>query len=415
MASFDVTKLFTSVPLDETIAIVISELVKDGYNIDTLVGGNFKQFLELAVKDCIFLFNGKSYIQVDGVAMGSPLGPTLANAFMSYYEKIWLEDCPSLFKPVFYRRYVDDTFVVFKSNEHIELFLDYLNSKHQNIKFTFEKEENNSLSFLDVMITRKDGRFETSVFRKPTFTGLGMKFTSFLPLNYKLNLIQTLVHRAFKISSSYNIFHYKEIIFITNYFINNGFPISIIERMIGKTVNKLVAEEPPPSNESSSKFVVGTFHFYGKQSHTFSHKLQALVSQHFEDVKVRLVFKAARTLGSFFPFKDRAPLDIQSGIVYQYSCGECNSSYIGQTGRHFRTRIAEHRGLNFRTGTVSSAPLNSAIRDHSLEAGHPISVDGFKILHKGEKGDLTIIESLYIYSLKPSLVSHSRSTELVTV
>ena len=71
--------------------------------------------------------------------------------------------------------------------------------------------------------------------------------------------------------------------------------------------------------------------------------------------------------------------------------------------------------MNFRTGTVSNAPLNSAIRDHSLEADHPISVDGFKILHKGEKVDLTILESLYIFSLKPNLVSHSRSTELVTV
>ena len=44
--------------------------------------------------------------------MGSPLGPTQANAFLCHYEKNWLNECPSQFKPVVYRRYVDDIFFV---------------------------------------------------------------------------------------------------------------------------------------------------------------------------------------------------------------------------------------------------------------------------------------------------------------
>ena len=45
--------------------------------------------------------------------MGSPLGPTLANAFLCHYEKIWLNEWPSQFKPVVYRSYVDDILKIF--------------------------------------------------------------------------------------------------------------------------------------------------------------------------------------------------------------------------------------------------------------------------------------------------------------
>ena len=61
------------------------------------------------------IFNGQLYKQVDEVAMGSPLGPTLANVFLVHFEKNWLQNCPSDFKPHSYRRYVNDIFVLFIS------------------------------------------------------------------------------------------------------------------------------------------------------------------------------------------------------------------------------------------------------------------------------------------------------------
>ena len=72
------------------------------------------------------LFDNIIYQQVDGVAMGSPLGPSLANAFVAHYEQICLNDCPDEFKPVYYKRYVDDIFVLFRSPHHIEKFNEYL-------------------------------------------------------------------------------------------------------------------------------------------------------------------------------------------------------------------------------------------------------------------------------------------------
>ena len=144
LSSFDVESLFTNIPLDETINICLNKLF---LNSDVFEGFNrsqFKSLLEIATKNSFFVFNNKYYQQIDGVAMGSPLGPTLANVFLSYHETQWLADCPISIKPTLYKRYVDDTLLLFKNHNQIPQFLAYLNNKHLNIKFTHEIEETTS-------------------------------------------------------------------------------------------------------------------------------------------------------------------------------------------------------------------------------------------------------------------------------
>ena len=167
MASFDITSLFTNIPLDETINLIIDNISDEQISLYGLDRINLRKLLFLATRDNVFTFNGKLYRQMDGVAMGSPLGPVLADIFMNISEKLWLSECPINFKPLYYKRYVDDTFLVFRHENQIQQFLDYLNSKHPNIKFTCEIEENSQISFLDVLITRHAGVFSTSVYRNP--------------------------------------------------------------------------------------------------------------------------------------------------------------------------------------------------------------------------------------------------------
>ena len=107
---------------------------------------HFKQLLTLSVKSSCFLFNDVYYKQVNGVAMGSPLGPTLANLFLVYYEHKWLEKCSLQFRPKYYRRYVDDIFVMFESRDHLKKFLKYINSRHPNINLLAKK--NTIIKFL---------------------------------------------------------------------------------------------------------------------------------------------------------------------------------------------------------------------------------------------------------------------------
>ena len=93
-------------------------------------------------------------------------------------------------------------FLLFSSKLYVTKFLNYMNSKHRNIKFTVEREENNSRSFLDINIFRDSGKFQTSVYRKPTISGVLTNFQSFLPISYRCNLVSTLLHCGFMICSS---------------------------------------------------------------------------------------------------------------------------------------------------------------------------------------------------------------------
>ena len=88
--------------------------------------------------------------------MGGCVSPTLANVFLCHHESNWLDGCPVEFKPVLYRRYVDDIFILFQSESHIEPFFQCINTRHTRIKFTVEKEKDDSLSFLDVLIKKLD-------------------------------------------------------------------------------------------------------------------------------------------------------------------------------------------------------------------------------------------------------------------
>ena len=140
MASFDVDSLFTNIPLDETIEICVKKLFGRKHKYKGFNKSEFCSLFQYAVKDNLIFFNGKYYIQIDGVATGSPLGPTLANIFLCHWEVIWLENCPQQFRPLYYRRYVDDTFLLFSSESHVKKFLRYMNSRHVNMTFTFETE-----------------------------------------------------------------------------------------------------------------------------------------------------------------------------------------------------------------------------------------------------------------------------------
>ena len=141
MGSLDVDSLFTNIPLEETIDICTNTLFENVEKVEALSKIEFKELLSLATKESYFIFNGQLYKQVDGVAMGSSLGPTLANAFVVHFGKNWLQNCSSDFKPHYYRRYVDDIFVLFTLPKHLEAFRNFLNGPHAIMSFTIESEK----------------------------------------------------------------------------------------------------------------------------------------------------------------------------------------------------------------------------------------------------------------------------------
>ena len=102
------------------LSLKVNELFKESETVEGFSKTEFKELL--ATKGSHFIFDGTLYKPADDVIMGSPLGPTLANAFLVYHEKNWLEHCPVEYRPLYYRRYVDDIFVLFNLAEHLKRF-----------------------------------------------------------------------------------------------------------------------------------------------------------------------------------------------------------------------------------------------------------------------------------------------------
>ena len=184
MCSFDVSLLFTNVSLDEAIQISLDKLYALP-NEPKLPRAVLKDLLVFATKGNHFVFDGQYYDQVDGVAMGSPLGPVLANIFVCHFQEKWVLNSSD--RPSVWFRYVDDTFTLFRNKDMAINFLHYLNSRHKNIQFTVEFENNYEIPFLDVLVKRHENNsFSTSIYRKKTFTGLYTKWDSFTPRKYKI-------------------------------------------------------------------------------------------------------------------------------------------------------------------------------------------------------------------------------------
>ena len=146
MGSLDVGSLFTNIPLEETINICTKLLYNNEDFIEGINKSEFKNLL--STQESYFIFNNVLYKQKDSVAMGSPLGPTITNVFLSFYEIKWLEQCPNKLKLVFYRRYVEYIFVLFELAEQLSKFRNYFNTCHPNMSFTFEQEKVESCDFL---------------------------------------------------------------------------------------------------------------------------------------------------------------------------------------------------------------------------------------------------------------------------
>ena len=150
--------------------------------------------------------------------------------------------------------------------------------------------------------------------------------------------------------------------------------------------------------------------YIGPPSHTLARKLSNVINANYNTVQLKPVFTAARKIGSFFHHKDRMLDPLCSSVVYQYTCGSCNASYVGKTLRNLSIRTDEHKGVSFRTKYRLSKPMFSSIREHSEHCDHLIQNQNFTILDFASNDyDLCILESIWIWKLRPQLNEYGSS------
>ena len=183
----------------------------------------------LCTKNVHFTFNNEIYLENDEVVMGSPLGLILVGIFMVEPENTLVPKLKQHIKN--WRRYVEYSFVYVK-NGSIEYVFSVLESFHPYIKFTYEKEVNNKLSFLDILFIRNSDHIHTTVYRKEIKNDLYLHWHAFTPVSWKRGRLKTLVNRAYIICSDNNYLQ-QELKYLERiFYIQNGYPLWIIKQIM---------------------------------------------------------------------------------------------------------------------------------------------------------------------------------------
>ena len=138
LCSFDISNLFTSVPLDGTIGVCADALHRGHLDCPPFPKDTFKELMLIATRGVEFSFTSQMYKQLDGMAMGSPLGPALANIFVGFHETRLFDNTV---KPGVHFRHVDDTLVIFGSELECDRFHVNFNQLHAALNITVEKEQ----------------------------------------------------------------------------------------------------------------------------------------------------------------------------------------------------------------------------------------------------------------------------------
>ena len=213
-----------------------------------------------------------------------------------------------------------------------------------------------------------------------------MRYDSFIPSAYKVNLISCLITRAFRICSTERAFNF-ELDFLKKYFLNNLFPCKFIDKVFRSTISSFYKEDRTISTVQK-KTIYLSLPYLDLQSNSVKRKIIAIVSKFYPQIDTKIIFSSSFKLKNFFKFKDVMPLLLASSVIYKYQCGQCPATYIGETKKQMKVRISQHQGLSFRTNVPLSTKPNSKIYEHAEINDHHIDRNNFKILTNCNNHDL---------------------------
>ena len=395
LVSFDVCSLYTNVPLEESI-LLISDLVysEKSKRIPPFSKEIFTKLLRYATSG-MFLYRDRLFKQVDGVAMGSPLGPSIANFFLGHLEQYKLMSNAS-FNPKLYIRYVDDIFAVFDKDAQFEPFLDHINSQHPNIKFTVEKSID-SLPFLNTEIKIVGDSFESIIYRKASNTNVLLNFSSICPLSWKKGIIFGALNRA-KIVCSNTVLLSQEINKLRTIFWKNGYPISLFNKVVDLFEKRQSDDIVSVADDNDEKRYIIKIPYVGTLSHEFKNKIITFFNYELK-VTVSPVFNTFK-VSNYFSLKSQTPKQLMANVVYKYTClCDTNITYIGETKRHLAVRSSEHL-------LYEEKHHKSEIKTHIINCNvcKNSSLDNFDIIQKcNSEREIKINEAISILRFNPRL------------
>eukprot|EP00057_Strongylocentrotus_purpuratus_P013327 XP_011667801.1 PREDICTED: uncharacterized protein LOC105439928 [Strongylocentrotus purpuratus] len=276
--------------------------------------------------------------------------------------------------------YVDDTLVIWPhSRRYLDHFLVHINQHHPSIKFTMETEQNNSIPFLDVLITKSpSGKPAHQVYRKPTHSDRYLHYRSFHHPSVQQSVPNALIRRAHQLSDADHLD--QEIQHVTTALTTiDKYPRHKIKSKTpaSKPAAITIPEENQPAATPPKQTVV--LPYIGQASH----KIQCILQT--ADIQVR----------HSYSHKDKHPNHKKAG-VHKTPC-ECGKVYIGETGRNLETRLKEHR-TSFRLSDWDK----SAIVKHAQQHEHTIEWDNSHFI--------SIMKHWHTHGIREAIEIHCHNT-----
>lgn len=386
-ASLDIKNLYTNIPIAETINIIRQNFAHHKLlNYDEI--SEIIELLETTLDFNYFSFNNQIFLQKDGLAMGNSLAGTIADIFVNHIEILFFRNNPHIYeKIIYYKRYVDDTLLLFDgSEEELNDLNDALNHMHPNLKFTIEHEQQKAINFLDLTIFNNEGQHTFAIYRKPTMTDAIIHADSCHPNKYKRAFFYSMLHRMNKLPLSLEQKH-KEISILKQIATANGYNTKMIDNLL----QKIQSQQPVPNNKK----------YFSKT--IYMGNVSDRINRLFKNTDITLAFSTTNSLSQKLKHtigNTQNPF-LRSG-VYKLTCKDCHKVYIGQTGRNFKTRFKEHMVGTSRNKSVFGQHLNNE-KHSECDIEHDM-----QILHTAPKGILlSTLEELeiFIYHRKnPSLL-----------
>jgi hypothetical protein len=197
----DIKDLSVNIPIDETIAIVKTQLTENKIDKDTITQAG--TLLETILRQNDVQSGDKFFQPQKGVDMGSPVSGLIAEIFLQYYKQLLVKNILDDNKILFYNRYVDDILIIYDTlyTNDSEIHK-YLNNIHPSLQFKTTKENNNTISFLDLLITRNEKNLSINIFRKPTATDTKIRYKSNHSMQHKTAAYRHMLNRLYALPLS---------------------------------------------------------------------------------------------------------------------------------------------------------------------------------------------------------------------
>ncbi|XP_062714059.1 uncharacterized protein LOC134290861 [Aedes albopictus] len=387
LVSFDVAALFPSVPVTEALHSLRRHLERSRAPPNHIEA--YLSVAQVCMNQNFFTFRGKFYKQTFGLSMGSKLSPLLADLFMSDFED---EAQKKKLFPRIWWRYVDDVFAPVKER-YLEQTLAMLNSQHNTINFTVEREVEGSLPFLDLLITRKeDDTLKFGIYRKPTSTDRYITSDSNHFGAQKQAAFHSMAHRLYNIPMERDEFEEEKSRVYTAAEVN-GYDRPFVNKILKKHKRKNHRRNITTLQQNPEETRRISLPFYPRITNQIKTALRRQ--------NLHVVHKSDKTLRDLLcNLKDKVPPDEQSGI-YEIPCKDCPAVYIGQTRRKVKVRLKEHKNA-----VQSSKATESSVAAHTVDSQHEIDWNNAKLVKSVRKTlHLNAWESMFISNTRRPLMN----------